>query len=133
MAKTVNILVIDDEDSIQSILTAFLQRHFHDIGQECAVKTIGDPVQGLFELTTNSSAYDLIMLDVRLPRLSGDEIYNTLEHVNPEVLKRILFVTGYPEDLHVRFPEGQLEVLQKPFRYASFVEKIKPFLAASHG
>lgn len=128
---TIRALVIDDEDSIQSILTAFLNRYVRDKGLDCEIKTISDPVQGLFELTTNTNGYDLIMLDVRLPRLGGDEIYNSLEHVNPEILGRVLFVTGYPEDLHVRFPDKQLEILQKPFRFASFVEKIEKIIPAT--
>lgn len=120
----VNALIIDDEDSVQSILTAFLNRYVSEKGMQCHITSMSDPVQSLFELTTHGSQYQLILLDVRIPKLSGDEIYSSLEQVNPEILNQILFVTGYPEDLHDRFPDKNFNILQKPFRYNSFSEKL---------
>lgn len=125
-----NVLIIDDEDTVQSILSAFLQRYVSDRGKEADIKSMNDPVQGLFELTTNGDKYQIVLLDVRIPKLSGDEIYSSLEHVNPEVLDRVLFVTGYPEDLHERFPGKQFRILQKPFRYDSFAEELDQMLGS---
>jgi len=118
------ILIIDDEDSVQSILAAFLNRYLAEHAIEGEVATMGDPIQSLFELTTHGQEYQLVLLDVRIPRLSGDEIYSSIEQVNPDVVKHIMFVTGYPEDLYERFPERKLNILQKPFRYHSFAEKL---------
>jgi len=73
----------------------------------------------------------VILLDVRIPRLSGDEIYSSLEQVNPDVVKNIIFVTGYPEDLHERFPYKQFNILQKPFRYSKFAACLDQLLNAS--
>jgi len=126
---TINVLAIDDEDTVQSILTAFLNRYFDEKDMESNIKSMNDPVQGLFELTTNGDIYQVILLDVRIPKLSGDEIYSSLEHVNPNILERVLFVTGYPEDLHERFPDKTFRVLQKPFRYDSFAKELDELLA----
>jgi len=117
-------LIIDDEDSVQSILTAFLNRYVSEKGKQSNITSMSDPVQSLFELTTHGDQYQLVLLDVRIPKLSGDEIYSSLEQVNPAILSRILFVTGYPEDLHDRFPDNTFNILQKPFRYNSFSEKL---------
>ncbi len=117
-------LIIDDEDSVQSILTAFLNRYVSEKGNQSNITSMSDPVQSLFELTTHGDQYQLVLLDVRIPKLSGDEIYSSLEQVNPAILSRILFVTGYPEDLHDRFPDNDFNILQKPFRYNSFSEKL---------
>ncbi|NWF38024.1 response regulator [Mariprofundus sp. NF] len=121
-------LIIDDEDSVQSILTAFLNRYISEKGMQSAITSMSDPVQSLFELTTHGDQYQLILLDVRIPKLSGDEIYSSLEQVNPNILNRILFVTGYPEDLYDRFPDKPFNILQKPFRYNSFAEKLDEVL-----
>ncbi len=123
-----NVLIIDDEDTVQSILSAFLKRYIGERSADSDIKNMNDPVQGLFELTTNGAHYQVILLDVRIPKLSGDEIYSSLEHVNPDILDRILFVTGYPEDLHERFPDKQLRILQKPFRYDSFARELDDML-----
>jgi len=123
------VLIIDDDDSVQSILTAFLDRYFTSKGIQGKISSMIDPVQGLFELTTHGDKYQLILLDVRIPKLSGDEIYSSISEVNPDILDRILFVTGYPEDLFEHFPERDFNVLQKPFRYNIFSEQLDSILA----
>ncbi len=122
-------LIIEDEATVQSILSAFLQRYLGETGEAGDIRTLTDPVQGLFDLTTNGESYDLILLDVRMPKLTGDEIYNSLAHVNPDLLDRVIFVTGFPEDLRGRWPDKELNVLEKPFRYQAFRERIAPILA----
>jgi len=121
-------LIIDDEDSVQSILAAFLTRYVGEKGMESSVETMSDPIQSLFELTTHGHQYQVILLDVRIPKLSGDEIYSSIEQVNPDILDRIMFVTGYPEDLYERFPDRTFNILQKPFRYNTFAEKLDGLL-----
>lgn len=123
------VLVIDDEDAVQSILTAFLNRYISEKGMQGDITSMRDPIKSLFELTTNGDQYQLILLDVRIPKLSGDEIYSSLEHVNPSILGRILFVTGYPEDLFEHFPDKQFNILQKPFRYDAFSKQLDTVLA----
>lgn len=127
---SIAVLTIDDEETVQNILTAFVQRYMKGKGIECHVKAISDPVQGLFELSTNGDHYSVILLDVRLPKLTGDEIYNSLVHVNPGLLNRVMFVTGYPDDIADRFPGEQLRILQKPFRYEQFSTSVDEILAS---
>jgi len=122
------VLIIEDEATVQSILSAFLQRYLGETGEKGDIRTLTDPVQGLFDLTTNGAQYDAILLDIRMPRLTGDEIYNSLAHVNPDLLERVIFVTGFPEDLRSRWPDKELNVLEKPFRYQAFREQIAPIL-----
>jgi len=124
----IKVLIIDDEDSVQSILTAFLNRYVADKGFESEIIAMADPVESLFELTARGEGYQLVLLDVRIPRLSGDEIYSSIEQVNPGILDRIMFITGYPEDLYERFPDKTFNVLQKPFRFESFSRKLDELL-----
>ena len=124
MAKSVKILTIDDEESVQNIIVAFINRFFDDKKIPCEIKAFNDPVQGVFELSDHGEQYHVILLDVRLPKLTGDEIFNSLLNVNPEIANRVIFVTGYPGDLKQRFPDIELNILDKPFRYKNFCEKI---------
>ncbi len=126
----VAVLTIDDEETVQNILTAFVHRYMKGKGLECQVRAISDPVQGLFELSTNGEHYAVILLDVRLPKLTGDEIYNSLIHVNPGLIDRVMFVTGYPDDIVERFPDQPLKILQKPFRYEQFAQSMDDILNA---
>jgi len=126
-----NVLLIDDEKPMHEIMSAFLRRYArdHDI-DEMHVTCIADPVEGLFEVTTNGEQYDIILLDIRMPRLTGDEIYNSLLHIKPELLNRVMFVTGYRQDLQGMFPEQHVRILDKPFRYAVLAEAISEMRAA---
>jgi two-component SAPR family response regulator len=123
-----NVLLIDDEENIQSIISAFLSRYAEMHKERLEIKQLYDPVQGLFEITSNGNHYDVILLDVRLPKLTGDEIYQSITHVNPELLDKVLFITGYREDLDARFPGKNLRVLDKPFRYAQLEIQIDDIL-----
>ncbi len=114
------VLVVDDDVLMHEVIAAFLTRYGQDHEVEIIIKALHDPVQALFEMTTNGSVYDLILLDVRLPKLSGDEIYTGISRGHPELLKRILFITGFPKDLKRKLPETELRVLEKPFRYPPF-------------
>ncbi len=114
------VLVVDDDVLMHEVIAAFLTRYGQDHGVEIIIKALHNPVQALFEMTTNGSVYDLILLDVRLPKLSGDEIYTGISKGHPELLKRILFITGFPKDLKHKLPEMELQVLEKPFRYPPF-------------
>ena len=117
MAKQMQVLIIEDEENIQGILSTFIERYFKDHGMPVNIKSLQDPIVGLYELSMRSEEYDLVILDIRLPKLSGDEIYQSISHVNPNIAKRIMFVTGYAEDLTERWPDKEFNVLQKPFRY----------------
>jgi two-component system, LytTR family, response regulator len=121
----VNVLLVDDEFNVQKIVSGFLDRYGAEYDIPVNTKVLGDPVQGLFEVTANGGNYDMIMLDVRLPKVTGDEIYNSLSHVSPELLDRVLFITGFRADLDDRFPAQDLRVLDKPFRYRQLVDAIE--------
>ncbi len=123
------VLLVDDEENMQTIMAAFLRRYCEERNETLDLKALFDPVQGLFEATTNGESYDLIVLDVRLPKLTGDEIYQSLMQVHPELLDRVLFVTGYREDLDARFPDRNLRILDKPFRFHELEAAIDDILA----
>ena len=60
-------------------------------------------------------AYDLLILDLQLPHVSGDEVMAFLEDTQPETLRRVLVTTASPRQLSCRFLEHVCSVLTKPF------------------
>ena len=80
------ILVVDDEPSIRLAITTFLGQHGHTVD---AVGSGGEALRRLDE-----RRYDAILLDLRMPDMSGDTIFHALEQRDPEQAKRIVFVTG---------------------------------------
>lgn len=114
------VLLVDDDPLTHEIISLFLHRYGQEHNIDVTVKTLHDSVQGLLELSGKRDEYDIILLDVRLPKLSGDEIYRSIAVKAPELLNRIIFITASPNDLHSKLPDHDLCVLGKPFRYQIF-------------
>ncbi|HQI82413.1 MAG TPA: sigma-54 dependent transcriptional regulator [Deltaproteobacteria bacterium] len=87
MAKlTRRTLIIDDEESIRDGCQQILTRMGHD------VTSTGDAEHGL-KLAMNNR-YDLILLDVRLPKIEGLEILRILKK-EQNIPARVVIITGY--------------------------------------
>jgi two-component system NtrC family sensor kinase len=82
----VEILLIDDELGVQKALTRLLQRGGH------RVTTVNNGREGLAAL--EGRAYDVILCDMRMPNLDGPGFYHELEQHHPELLSRLIFLTG---------------------------------------
>lgn len=112
-----NILFIDDEHHIHPIISSLLHRYGERNDEPVKVNGLVDPVQGMFEAANHGHKYDLVLLDVCLPKLMGTDIYQRMIATYPQMARRTLFVTAYREQLEDRFPNHGLTVLSKPFRY----------------
>jgi len=106
------ILVIDDEPHILHYMRATLEAWGH------RVETAGDGEAGLALASTGG--FDLILSDLRMPRLTGREFYAALSRLNPAAAARVVFSTG--DTIHgdtTAFLESQPHpFLNKPFSLA---------------
>jgi len=114
------VLLIDDDVLTHDIIRGFLRRFAQELQIDIDIKALHDSVQGVLELSENASQYDVILLDIRLPKLGGDEIYKIMSIKMPELLDRIIIITGSPNQLYEKLPDQDLRVLGKPFRYDMF-------------
>jgi CheY-like chemotaxis protein len=115
------VLIVDDEPHIQKIIDAFLRRYAQKHSKRLHIDACDKPEQALFELTTHGEDYDLMILDVRMPTVSGLDMYHALKETYPNILSRILFITGYPEDINAL----KASILCKPFRYTDLETNIQ--------
>lgn len=83
--KNRKILIIDDEESIRDGCHQILSRKGHH------VESTGDAVHGL-EMALRD-IYDLILLDIRMPRMGGLDILKKLKEDN--VSAKVVIITGY--------------------------------------
>ena len=101
------ILVVDDSEEVREVLRELLTQHGH------TVVTCEDGESGLAELETRR--FDLAMVDLKLPGISGHEVANRLKDRWPDVTVAVM--TGYFDRVG---PEGTQAkgvdfVLTKPF------------------
>ncbi len=100
------ILVVDDEPAIREMLETLFRKD-HDV----VVAPDGAVAAGLIKA---GERYEVILCDVRMPRLSGPDFLQRVTEIDPEQADRIIFMTANPESTIVRRVTTHL-VLQKPF------------------
>jgi len=124
-AKQGRILVIDDEARVRTLLEKTLTRAGH------AVDVIDDARAAMDKLNAGTT-YDVILTDVRMPGMSGIELYSLIIRKMPEMKNRIIFITGDVIGLDIKtfLSQNNLPYLAKPFDIALLEEKICTILQA---
>ena len=80
------ILVVDDEPEIAALLAEMLTGDGH------RVETVEDGLMALDKL--GAGTYDLIISDLRMPKLDGPGLHAEVARRHPQLLRRMVFVTG---------------------------------------
>jgi CheY-like chemotaxis protein/nitrogen-specific signal transduction histidine kinase len=122
-APGAKILVVDDSEEVREVLRELLSRHGY------TVVTSPDGESGLVEL--ESRTFDLAMLDLGLPGISGLEVAHRLKRRWPTT--QVALMTGYgdrmgPEDAQAK---GVDFVLAKPFSLDQLRSVVEHALASS--
>lgn len=106
------ILIVDDEPDIQTLLTFFLEAMGHS-----QVVTAGSGFEALKILETTSVPFDLFMLDIQMPNMSGIELCRILRATPEYRYTPILMVTAMSDKEYVdtAFAAGATDYLNKPF------------------
>jgi CheY-like chemotaxis protein len=124
--KKKRILVVDDEIDICIVYQIVLQ----DAGYECV--SYIDSVKALQEFRSNY--YDLILLDIKMPILTGFELCKKIIELDKTV--RVIFVTAseayYEEFRNKHFPElGKINYIQKPIGNEELVQIVNTIVGNS--
>lgn len=71
---------------------------------------------------------ELIVLDMVMPQMSGNETYDHLKRINPNV--KVILSTGYSDEGRTRkiLQKGCNGFLQKPFKIIEFSQKLRSVL-----
>ena len=86
MIRNVKILVVDDDETIRKTMKAI----FEDEGYAVDVASTGKEAIN----KTEKAAYNLALLDIRLPDMEGVELLKLMKDTVPRTRK--IMVTGYP-------------------------------------
>ena len=112
------ILVVDDEPDITTSIKNGLQRHGFEID------VFNDPLKALTSYKPNE--YDLLLLDIRMPKMNGFELYREIKKKNDNV--KICFFTAfevYYEEFKKIFPNVEVKCfIRKPISIAELVSHI---------
>ncbi len=103
------IMVVDDEESVREIAARALKRFGYEV-VVCA-----DGLQAEEYLHRQAESVDLVLLDLVMPGLGGEETFARLRAINPSV--PIVIASGYSQGQEVEnlLREGAVGFLPKPF------------------
>lgn len=118
------VMIVDDEEVILNLFTTLLSNSGYR--PQCFLS----PVEALAWFGQHHSAVDLVMLDMKLPALSGAECFSKLKAISPNT--QIAVMSGYAPDDDVQrvLNEGAVRFFRKPFRGAEILKFIKSCLAS---
>ncbi len=118
--KIVRILVVEDDKKVAGFIQQGLQQESH------AVDVAHDGETGVHQ--TESFEYDLVILDLMLPRVPGLEILRRIRARNPTLPVLILSARSELQDRVAGLDSGADDYLIKPFAYAELSARVRALL-----
>jgi PAS domain S-box-containing protein len=115
------ILLVDDEAMIRNLGKTILQ------GYGYRVHLAEDGLEGVELYRRELGRIDLVILDLTMPRLSGQDAFRRLLQIDPSV--RVLFASGYSAE-HIDGPIGEraLGFVGKPYCPADLAQAVRTVL-----
>jgi DNA-binding NtrC family response regulator len=121
MGKKSSILVVDDEDALRTVLSNELTNEGYQ------VQNASDGDEAVNELT--KSTYDLILLDIKMPRMNGFEVLKYVKEHHPK--SKVVMLTGFA-DLKNAIESKKLgadDFVSKPYDLVDLLTTIERVLA----
>jgi two-component system copper resistance phosphate regulon response regulator CusR len=116
----VRLLLVEDEKKLSELVARALR------AESYAVDIAEDGARG-WQLA-QSYEYDLIILDLMLPQLSGEEVLRRIRRTNSRVPILVLTARVTTEDKVHNFEAGADDYLTKPFAFAELIMRVKALL-----
>lgn len=116
VAPRPRVLVVDDERTLRTTLAALLEDRYEVV--------LADSGAAAFALLSQDRAYDAILCDLMMPEISGMEVHAWVQDEAPELLSRMVFMTGgaFTRNASDFLEQVQNRHLEKPFEVESLVE-----------
>ncbi len=108
-------LVVDDDAAIRILVSRILSRHGF------VVDTAADGAEAIEDLLLH--VYDLITLDLMMPRIDGYGVVKYLQEHKPELFNRLIVMTAFgPQALETICPPV-VRMIHKPFEIEELVRE----------
>ncbi|TVP57836.1 MAG: PAS domain S-box protein [Gemmatimonadales bacterium] len=119
------VMVVEDEERVRRMAERVLDRAGFD------VISFPDPASALEGLDAPGFAADILVTDVRMPGMDGEELAERVRMRFPEM--PVLFVSGYPEEvaLQDRAKDRRSDFLAKPFTPQQLLQRVQLLLIRS--
>lgn len=118
------ILIVEDDPEIANFLKGLLADSY-------SITIVSDGRTAIENMESKESTIDVVVLDYRLPDISGLEVLRKIKRMKPHI--PVIFITAYgDEDVAVKaFRYGVKDYLKKPFNYNQFLRSLEASLSLS--
>ena len=114
------IAVVEDDKNFVQELKNYLEQYALEEGQEFEILTFGDGAEILESYTPK---YDLILLDIEMPKINGMDAAEKIREMDENVV--LMFITNMAQYASRGYSVGALDFVMKPITYYTFSMKIK--------
>jgi PAS domain S-box-containing protein len=117
-----HIVIVDDEDLVVDMFREIL------VPLKYQVTTFQDPVEALEFYREAHKSVDLVILDIMMPRMGGEDLFLAMQVINPAV--KVILVSGFSVEGEAQrmLNAGVRGFLQKPFRKLDLVQELQKVL-----
>jgi signal transduction histidine kinase len=121
------VLVVEDEIVLRRLLQEILCSRFG-----CRVDLASNGAEAL-EALKRGTDYALVLADIRMPVMTGTELYLFMKENYPEMARRFVFVTGHAgeKQLEAEISHWSVPLVRKPFTLARLAEACGPLLGGA--
>lgn len=115
------VLIIEDEEQVSGLAESLLKRFGY------RVLSALDGEKGLEIYTKNSEAIDLVLLDLTMPRMSGQMVFERMLEIDSDV--KVIICSGQSdEDIREGILSRAVGVLKKPYRVNDLAKTVRTVL-----
>jgi two-component system NtrC family sensor kinase len=117
------VLVVEDETALATAVADGLADAGYSVDRAC------DGEEAL--AAVRASTYDLVVCDLKMPRVDGTQFYRAIAATMPSLARRVIFVTGdvVGTDAERFLEESGCRWLAKPFRLADLLRAARELLS----
>lgn len=118
-SEPLRILVVDDEANIRRLVVDVLEKY-----GRCSVDSAEGGREAMLLLSSNNYVCDLLITDMQMPEMTGEELLSQALERRPELGVVILTAYGNDENAIACLKKGALDYISKPIEVEKFIATI---------
>ncbi len=116
------LVVAEDDEMVRKLTVEILSLQGYNV-----IET-GSPKEALEIATTHAGEIHMLVTDVVMPKMNGNELYRNMASIRPEI--KVLYLSGYTDNILAGhgMSSSNIKLLQKPFSVQSLTSKVREVL-----